>query len=112
MRRFFSRIFSFSPTFEQGLITRLLDANQALLDRLLEREGIEPVTERKEEKARVAPVMPPTAFPAEYEQWVDGLAVEAASDEDLMAQAEHNAQYSQEWRDVVARAESKMQPTY
>jgi hypothetical protein len=111
MRRFLSRLFALSPTFEQSLVLRLLDQNQALLDRLLEREGVEPIGVVE----KVAPAQPlgsPTIAPLERNRQIESLAMDAASDPDLMEQARHNAKFNEDWKEVVERAESLMEPSY
>jgi hypothetical protein len=108
---FFDR-FSSSSSFQQSLILRLLDQNQALLDRLLEKEGIETIGEKKEEK-RVAPSPDdPFIAPQEREKMIESLSFEAAADPDLLEQARYNARSNEDWREVVERAESLMNPSY
>lgn len=113
--RFFSWLRG--PSFEQQLITRLLDQNAALLDRLLLQAGHEPTQEPKPiQVTESTPVLQDDDTLAEEAQseQVQVFAMEAASDPEMMEQAVYNADpdnhpHWRQWKEVVKQAEALME---
>jgi hypothetical protein len=106
--RFLSRVFG--PSFTEQLVLRLLEENAALRDRLLEQKGVEPINATFVE----AQAKPEDAYsipedPQARERAIEMCAREAASDPEIMAQAEFNARRNPDWQEVVERAERMME---
>jgi hypothetical protein len=105
------------PDFQEQLITRLLDQNEALMDKLLLQAGHDPIHEPKPpEIIESKPSLQDEATLAEEAQseQVQAYAMEAATDPEMMEQAVYNANPDnhpgwRQWREVVKQAESMME---
>jgi hypothetical protein len=105
--RFLSRVFG--PSFTEQLVLRLLEENAALRDRLLEQKGVEPINatfvEAQQEETDFIPQDPQARKRA-----IEMRAREAASDPELLEQAEFNARRGNpDWQEVTALAYEYME---
>lgn len=113
MRDLLARLFG-RPTFQETLILRLLDQNEALLSRALESRGLEGVS------GGMGATPVPSSVPSvdDYEEQrvqaeraeVEEYAAKAAEDSELFEQALYNSVPGnhpqwERWKEVVARAE-------